>query len=73
MNIEEFREKNYPDADWDSDVADHLAVDFAKYHVKKALEEALDNIPYGGSDEVRYEDVVGILTCYTVEDVNNYE
>jgi len=24
----------------------------------------LDEVPYGGSDEVRYEDVKDILTCY---------
>ena len=39
-------------------------IEFAKMHVKAALEAALEEVPYGGSDEVRYEDVKGILTCY---------
>ena len=64
MNIEEFIEKNYPNQYWDEASAKQLAIDYAKYHVEKALQEALENVPYGGSDEVRYEDVVGILTCY---------
>lgn len=41
-----------------------IMIEFAKIHVKKALEHALEEVPYGGSDEVMYEDVVGILTCY---------
>lgn len=44
-------------------------IEFAQYHVKKALEKALDEVPYGGSDEVRYEDVVGILKCYPKENI----
>ena len=39
-------------------------IEFAKLHVKEALKTALEEVPYGGTDEVRYEDVVGILTCY---------
>ena len=42
----------------------YVAREFAKMHVKAALEAALEEVPYGGSDEVRYEDVKGILTCY---------
>lgn len=64
MNIEKFIQKNYPNQNWDEAAAKQLAIDYARYHVKKALHEAIDEVPYGGSDEVRYEDVVGILTCY---------
>jgi len=41
--------------------------DFARAHVSVALEEALEEVPYGGSDPVRYRDVVGILKCYPPE------
>lgn len=44
-------------------------IEFAKLHVKKALETALEEVPYGGSDEVRYEDVKGILTCYPLTNI----
>ena len=44
-------------------------IEFAKLHVQAALEAALEEVPYGGSDEVRYEDVVGILTCYPLENI----
>lgn len=41
-----------------------LLRDFAAHHVKKALQEALEEVPYGGSDAIYYDDVKGILTCY---------
>jgi hypothetical protein len=44
--------------------------EFAAMHVKAALQEALDNVPYGSStDTVSYEDVVGILTCYPLTNI----
>lgn len=46
-----------------------LMIEFARYHVREALEYALDEVPYGGSDEIRYEDVRGILTCYPEENI----
>ena len=46
-----------------------LMIEFAKYHVHEALKEALDEVPFGGSDEVRYDDVKGILTCYPLENI----
>lgn len=44
-------------------------IEFAKMHVKLALKEALEEVPYGGSDEIHYEDVVGILTCYNLDNI----
>ena len=44
-------------------------IEFAKYHVRKALEYALEEVPYGGSDEIHYKDVEGILTCYPLENI----
>lgn len=38
-----------------------------KLHVQQALKTALDEIPYGGSDEIRYEDVSHILDCYPLD------
>lgn len=46
-----------------------LLVKFAKLHVQEALKTALEEIPYGGSDEIRYEDVVHILDCYNLDNI----
>ena len=51
------------------DDINYAMVEFAKLHVQAALKEALEEVPYGGSDEVRYEDVVGILTCYPLTNI----
>lgn len=50
------------------DIVDAM-IKFARHHVKKALETALDEIPYGGTDEVSYDDVEGILTCYPLDNI----
>jgi len=42
-------------------------IEFAKLHVTAALKEALEEVPYGGSDSISYEDVEGILTCYSLD------
>jgi hypothetical protein len=42
-----------------------LAIEFAKLHVKAALEAALEDAPYGSStDTVTYEDMKVILDSY---------
>ena len=46
-----------------------MMIEFAKMHVQAALKAALEEVPYGGSDEVRYEDVVSILTCYPLDNI----
>lgn len=46
-----------------------LMIEFAKLHVQEALKTALSEIPYGGSDEIRYEDVVHILDCYNLDNI----
>lgn len=43
------------------DVKD-LMITFAKHHVQEALKAALEDIPYGGHDNIHYEDVKHILT-----------
>jgi hypothetical protein len=43
--------------------------EFAKLHVQEALKYALEEVPYGGSDEIHYEHVKGILTCYPLENI----
>ena len=44
-------------------------IEFAKLHVEAALKAALEEVPYGGSDPVHYEDVVGILDCYPLTNI----
>lgn len=46
-----------------------LLIRFAQGHVREALKSALEEVPYGGSDLITYEDVKGILTCYPPENV----
>jgi hypothetical protein len=49
---------------------EEFMIEFAAMHVKAALEEAFDNVPYGYTvDSVSYEDVVGILTCYPLTNI----
>jgi len=51
------------------DISVDSMIEFAAMHVKLALQYALEEVPYGGSDEVTYEDVEGILTCYPIENI----
>lgn len=45
-------------------------IEFAKIHVQAALKAALEEVPYGSStDTVSYEDVKGILTCYSLTNI----
>lgn len=51
------------------DDAIEAMIEFANYHIQEALKEALDEVPYGGSDSISYEDVRGILTCYPITEI----
>lgn len=78
MKAQEFAESNYYELE-DYDEGGYLGIDtkffaeklieFAQYHVQEALKAALDEVPYGGSDEIRYDDVKGILTCYPLNQI----
>lgn len=47
-----------------------VMIKFAKHHVQEALKCALDEVPYGSStDTISYEDVVGILDCYDLDQI----
>jgi len=49
-----------------------LRIEFAKFHVKKALEEALDSIPCLGSstDIASYEEVRdAVLSSYSLDEI----
>lgn len=59
MTAEELYNINFNGLHYDDvtpEMIQKYAIEFAQYHVKKALENALEEVPYGGSDEVRYED-----------------
>lgn len=49
-----------------------VMVEFAQYHVKKALEAALEDIPYGGSDPISFEDVKDIGDSYPLTNIKSY-
>lgn len=71
LTAKEFRIKECINIDQDlfnSDL-EFLMIEFAKYHVQKALEYALEEVPYGGSDSISYKDVKGILTCYPLTNI----
>ena len=51
------------------DTVKDMMIEFAKHHVKKALEAALEDVPYGGSDAIHYRDVVHILDSYPPENI----
>jgi hypothetical protein len=53
----------------DYDKMCEFAKEFATMHVEAALMAALEEVPYGGSDAINYEDVVGILTCYPLTNI----
>lgn len=57
--------------DWENSSLDipSVLIEFAKLHVETALKAALEEVPYGGSDPVHYEDVVGILDCYPLTNI----
>ena len=57
--------------DWENSTLDIPSVlrEFAKLHVAAALKAALEEVPYGGSDPIHYEDVVGILKCYPLDNI----
>lgn len=46
-----------------------LMIEFAKYHVELALKAALEDIPYGGSDPISFEDVKHILDSYPLTNI----
>ena len=60
---------HYADQDYSEGRLIKALQEFAKIHVTKALKYALEEVPYGGSDAIHYEDVVGILTCYPIENI----
>jgi hypothetical protein len=54
------------------DLENKLRIEFAKFHVKKALEEALDSIPCLGSstDIASYEEVRdAVLSSYSLDKI----
>lgn len=76
LTAEEFLDKKcglYIDKEFGDKFADgvtpDILIEFAKIHVQEALKTALDEVPYGGSDEIRYEDVVHILDCYNLDNI----
>jgi hypothetical protein len=44
MTIKEFIEKNYPNHHWNQTSAEQLAIDFAKFNVKAALQKASEEV-----------------------------
>jgi hypothetical protein len=50
------------------DVRDML-IEFAQFHVTEALKAALEDIPYGGSDSISYDDVEHILESYPLTNI----
>ena len=59
LEIEGYMDKGNP---IDLEDVPNLMITFAKHHVREALKAALEDIPYGGSDDIHYDDVKHILT-----------
>lgn len=75
---EEYLKDNYdPYYDEDNDPIYHVwqikrvMIEFAKLHVKKAIEMCIEEAPSGSStDTVSYKDVVDALTdCYPLDNI----
>lgn len=73
LTAEEFRIKEGINKDQDlfnSDL-EYLMVEFAKYHVQKAIDACIEEAPSGSStDPVSYKDVVYCLKdCYPLNNI----
>ena len=71
MSIEKFIQKNYPNQHWDEAAAKQLAIDYARYHVREALLQILEDSPTGSSTDIfSYEDMKdAILNAYPLEKI----
>tara|TARA_R110000868_G_C10508650_1_gene731906 strand:- start:308 stop:529 length:222 start_codon:yes stop_codon:yes gene_type:complete len=72
MTVQEFLKKeNLPIDILSGDDVSYAMIEFAKYHVKKAIKECIEEAPSGSStDTVSYEDVKNALKdCYPLSNI----